>query len=76
MLTVCGAPVGREEVCARVILLRVGLATLRLFCIANGQERVADRRRGVRVRGRARGGCVRLKRADCRQIARLLWNLN
>ena len=24
VLTVCGAPVGREEVCARVILLRVG----------------------------------------------------
>ena len=49
---VCGAPVGREEVGARVLLSRVGLATLRLFlysyvCKADGQERVAllaDRR--------------------------------
>jgi hypothetical protein len=47
----CGVPVGREEIGARVLLLRVGLATLRLslytwVCTANGQERVAllDRR--------------------------------
>jgi hypothetical protein len=41
----CGAPVGREEVGARVLLSRVGLATMRLFlysyvCKADGQERV------------------------------------
>ena len=32
VLTVCDAPAGREKVRAQVILLRVGLATLR-FCI-------------------------------------------
>ena len=46
MLTVCGALVGREEVSAQVLLLRVGLATLRLLlytyvCTAYGQEHVA-----------------------------------
>ena len=45
LFTVCGAPVGREKVSAQVILLRVGLATLRLslytyVCTAYGQERV------------------------------------
>ena len=30
VLTVCSAPVVREKVSARVLLLRVGLATLRL----------------------------------------------
>ena len=52
VLTVCGAPVGREEVGTRVLLSRVGLATMRLLlysyvCKADVQERVAllaDRR--------------------------------
>ena len=42
----CGTLVGGEEVGARVVLLRVGLATLRILlytevCTINGQERVA-----------------------------------
>ena len=42
----CGALVGGEEVGTRVVLLRVGLATLRKLlytevCTVNGQERVA-----------------------------------
>jgi hypothetical protein len=48
VLTVSGAPVGREEVGARVILLGVGLATLLYAWVrtAYGEERVAllDRR--------------------------------
>ena len=43
VLTVCSAPVGREEVSAQVLLLRVGLR-LSLYtyvCTAYGQERVA-----------------------------------
>ena len=62
MLTVCGAPVGREDVGARVILLRVGLATLR--CILRSAQlkgKSASRfsiEDEVRVRGRARDGWV------------------
>ena len=46
LCSVCGTQVGREEVSAQVLLLRVGLATLRLSlytCVytAYGQERVA-----------------------------------
>jgi hypothetical protein len=33
VLTVCGAPVGREKVSTQVMLLRVGLATLGLVCL-------------------------------------------
>jgi hypothetical protein len=43
---VCSALVGGEEVGARVVLLRVDLATLRILlytevCTAKGKERVA-----------------------------------
>jgi hypothetical protein len=84
VLTMCGAPVGREEVRARVIPLRVGLATLRLLlytyvCTVNGQERVAflDRNEGYTsggelATGRATGGWAHLKRADCRRTARFI----
>ena len=45
VLTVCGAPVGREDISAQLLLLGVGLATLGLslytcVCTAYGQERV------------------------------------
>ena len=51
VLTMCGALVGGEEVGARVVLLRVGLATLRILlysevCTVSGQERVALLDRG------------------------------
>lgn len=62
VLTACGAPVGREEVSARAVLLRIGLAALRLSlytygCTSYRLERVVallDRTWRVRVRGRAR----------------------
>ena len=70
MIVLCARSVlcvgGREEVGARAILSKVGFATLGILlytqvCTANRQERVVlllDRRRGVRVRGRARDGWV------------------
>ena len=83
VLTMCGAPVaavGREEVRARVIPLRVSLATLKLLlyiyvCTVNGQERVAflDRNEKYTSGGElATGGWAHLKRVDCRRTARLI----
>jgi hypothetical protein len=41
VLTVCGAPVGREEASTRVLLLWELLSLYAYVCTANGQERVA-----------------------------------
>ena len=80
MLTVCGAPVGKGEVGAREILLRVSLVTLRCICVsAQLMGRSAwrfsiDNEGCVSVTGRG----AHLNRAVCRRTARLIidWNLN
>ena len=76
---VCGAPMGGEEVGARVILLRASLATLR--CILGSARlmvksawRFSIEDEGCVSRGELATGGERahLKRADCHRTARLI----
>ena len=74
----CGAPVGREEVGARVILVRVGSATLK--CILRSAQLMDRRALGFSIEDDgcvsggelATSGWADLKRADCRPTARLI----
>ena len=75
---VCGAPMGGEEVGARVILLRASLATLR--CILGSARlmvrsawRFSIEDEGCVSRGElATGGWAHSKQADCHRTTQLI----